>query len=83
VEKVMGTEPWKGKSLVEEGDDYPAVYISWDDAVAFCKKLSDKEGRTYRLPTEAEWWEQHVRCCQFQQRGDLQRLRPVSIASVT
>ncbi|MFM8477617.1 MAG: formylglycine-generating enzyme family protein, partial [Planctomycetaceae bacterium] len=53
--KVMGTEPWKGKSLVEEGDDYPAVYISWDDAVAFCKKLSDKEGRTYRLPTEAEW----------------------------
>ncbi|MFM8477735.1 MAG: formylglycine-generating enzyme family protein [Planctomycetaceae bacterium] len=53
--KVMGTEPWKGKDYVQEGDDYPAVYVSWGDAVAFCKKLSAKEGKTYRLPTEAEW----------------------------
>ena len=29
--------------------------VSWDDAVAFCKWLSRKEGKTYRLPTEAEW----------------------------
>lgn len=29
--------------------------ISWEDAVAFCIWLSKKEGRTYRLPTEAEW----------------------------
>jgi formylglycine-generating enzyme required for sulfatase activity len=35
--KVLATEPWKGQSFVQEGDDYPAVYISWDDAVAFCK----------------------------------------------
>src|SRR6185437_15726349 len=28
--------------------------ISWEDAVAFCTWLSKKEGRTYRLPTEAE-----------------------------
>ena len=53
--KVMGTEPWKGQDYVQEGDDYPAVYISWDDAVEFCKKLSAKENRVYRLPTEAEW----------------------------
>ena len=51
----MGTEPWKGEDYVREGDDYPAVYVSWDDAAAFCKKLSAMEGRTYRLPTEAEW----------------------------
>jgi formylglycine-generating enzyme required for sulfatase activity len=53
--KVMGTEPWKGKEYVQEGDDYPAVYVSWDDAVEFCKKLSAMEGKVYRLPTEAEW----------------------------
>jgi len=53
--KVMGTEPWKGKTYVKEGDDYAAVYVSWDDAVEFCKKLSAMEGKVYRLPTEAEW----------------------------
>jgi len=53
--KVMGTEPWKGEGDVQEGDDYPAVYVSWDDAVEFCKKLSAMEGKVYRLPTEAEW----------------------------
>ena len=52
---VMGTTPWKGKGYVQEGSNYPATYVSWDDAVAFCKKLSDKEGKNYRLPTEAEW----------------------------
>jgi formylglycine-generating enzyme required for sulfatase activity len=29
--------------------------VSWNDAVAFCAWLSKKEGKTYRLPTEAEW----------------------------
>jgi formylglycine-generating enzyme required for sulfatase activity len=29
--------------------------VSWDDAQAFCKKLSEKEKVMYRLPTEAEW----------------------------
>jgi formylglycine-generating enzyme required for sulfatase activity len=53
--QIMGTEPWKGQSYVMEGDDYPAVYVSWYDAVEFCKKLSDIEGKAYRLPTEAEW----------------------------
>ena len=57
---VMGTEPWKGKSYVTEGADYPATYISWDDAVEFCRRLSAlpeerAAGRVYRLPTEAEW----------------------------
>jgi formylglycine-generating enzyme required for sulfatase activity len=52
---VMGTEPWKGKVYVKEGPDYAATYVSWNDAVAFCKQMSEKEGKTYRLPTEAEW----------------------------
>jgi len=36
-------------------DEHPVVDVSWNDAVAFCQWLSKKEGRTYRLPTEAEW----------------------------
>src|ERR1700735_873414 len=40
------------------GSSYYAPYasgVSWNDAVAFCKWLSAKERKTYRLPTEAEW----------------------------
>jgi len=39
----------------EQSDEHPVVNVSWNDAVAFCKWLSKKEGKTYRLPTEAEW----------------------------
>ncbi len=39
----------------EQTDEHPVVVVSWNDAVAFCKWLSAKEGRSYRLPTEAEW----------------------------
>lgn len=39
----------------EQGDDHPVVCVTWDDAVMFCKWLSQKEGNAYRLPTEAEW----------------------------
>jgi uncharacterized protein (TIGR02996 family) len=39
----------------EQGDDEPAVCLAWDDAVAYCRWLSDADGREYRLPTEAEW----------------------------
>jgi formylglycine-generating enzyme required for sulfatase activity len=53
--EVMGTEPWKGAQFVKEGPNYAATWVSWDDAVAYCEKLSQKESKTYRLPTEAEW----------------------------
>jgi formylglycine-generating enzyme required for sulfatase activity len=52
---VMGTTPWKGRTIAKEGDSYVATYVSWNDAQAFCKKLSDNENATYRLPSEAEW----------------------------
>ncbi len=35
--------------------DHPVVYVSWNDATAYCEWLSQKEGKKYRLPTEAEW----------------------------
>jgi formylglycine-generating enzyme required for sulfatase activity/serine/threonine protein kinase len=39
----------------EQTDDHPAVCVSWNDARAFCDWLSKKEGKTYALPTEAQW----------------------------
>ena len=41
--------------LYGEGDDHPMYYVSWDEAVEFCKKLSQKTGKTVSLPTEAQW----------------------------
>ena len=45
--------PWAPGWKIEK--NHPVVYVSWNDATAFCKWLSKKEGKTYRLPTEAEW----------------------------
>ena len=39
----------------EQTDEHPVTCVSWHDARALCDWLSDKEGRPYRLPTEAEW----------------------------
>jgi sulfatase modifying factor 1 len=36
-------------------DDEAVVGVTWQDAMDFCKWLSDKEGQAYRLPSEAEW----------------------------
>ncbi len=39
----------------EQTDEHPVGLMSWNDAMAFCEWLSKKEGKKYRLPTEAEW----------------------------
>ena len=38
-----------------DSDNYPVLGINWDAATAYCNWLSAKTGKTYRLPTEAEW----------------------------
>ncbi|MDB9537926.1 SUMF1/EgtB/PvdO family nonheme iron enzyme [Dolichospermum planctonicum CS-1226] len=38
-----------------KGNNRPVETVSWDDAVTFCQKLSQKTGKNYRLPSEAEW----------------------------
>jgi formylglycine-generating enzyme required for sulfatase activity len=40
---------------VDETDESPVVNVSHNDALAFCEWLTKKEGKQYRLPTEAEW----------------------------
>ena len=49
-EAVMGSDPRN-----QQGDDFPVELLSWDDVQEFIVKLNQKTGKTYRLPTEAEW----------------------------
>ena len=46
---------FRSKHELSKSYDQAAIYISWNDAKAFCDWLSKKEGKPYRLPTEAEW----------------------------
>lgn len=59
---VMGTSLAAQRDSIEpewdfvgEGDNYPMYYVSWEDASKFCQKLSEKTGKKYVLPTEAQW----------------------------
>ncbi len=73
-EKVMGKNPshFQGDKVAErhpqtgrvvktvDSSNHPVGSVSWEDAVAFCQRLSElpeekNAGRVYRLPTEAEW----------------------------
>jgi formylglycine-generating enzyme required for sulfatase activity len=61
--QVMGENPSKFRGYQVSGrdsSDFPVEQVSWQDAIEFCKRLSElpeekKAGRVYRLPTEAEW----------------------------
>jgi eukaryotic-like serine/threonine-protein kinase len=48
---IMGNNP----AFFKGNDKLPVEQVSWLDALDFCQKLSQKTGRTYRLPSESEW----------------------------
>lgn len=43
------------RARFKTGDDFPVEQVSWNDIQNYLKRLSQMTGRTYRLPTEAEW----------------------------
>jgi len=45
----------EGKKRHMNTNKYPVIFVSWNDANAYCRWLSQKTGYNYRLPTEVEW----------------------------
>lgn len=66
-QKIMGTTIYHQRDLAQQdlngtklqmcgvGNDYPMYYVNWNEAQAFCSRLSAITGKTYVLPTEAQW----------------------------
>ncbi|MBI3915626.1 MAG: formylglycine-generating enzyme family protein [Betaproteobacteria bacterium] len=55
--KAMNDDPrrdWRNPGFAQ-GDDHPAVCVSWDDAKAYAAWMARRTGKSYRLLTEAEW----------------------------
>ncbi len=55
--KCVGRRPqynWQNVGFPQT-DQHPVVNVTWNDAVVFCNWLGQKEGKRYRLPSEAEW----------------------------
>ncbi len=50
-----GHRKLRGKEGFSFEDNEAVAFVNWHDATAFCRWLSAREGRPYRLPTEAEW----------------------------
>jgi formylglycine-generating enzyme required for sulfatase activity len=46
---------WEEEGPPEGKEDHPVVYVTWDDAMAYCQWLTEETGRLYTLPSEAEW----------------------------
>ena len=52
VPSIMG---WDGQRVPKGFGNYPVAGITWNEALAYCEWLTEKTGRQYSLPTEAEW----------------------------
>jgi len=55
VDAITGPTPVYGDLTMGYGKKHPAMGMTWHNAMTFCRWLSKKTGKEYRLPTEAEW----------------------------
>ncbi|MGE0918326.1 formylglycine-generating enzyme family protein [Trichlorobacter lovleyi] len=54
---VMGNNPseFKSDKVGEDSRNFPVENVSWEDVQQFISRLEERDGKKYRLPTEAEW----------------------------
>jgi formylglycine-generating enzyme required for sulfatase activity len=55
VNAITGPTPVYGDMTMGYSKKHPAIGMTWHNAMTFCKWLSQKTGKKYRLPTEAQW----------------------------
>jgi len=55
VDAITGPTPVYGDLTMGYGKKHPAIGMTWHNATTFCRWLSKKTRKEYRLPTEAEW----------------------------
>jgi len=55
VDAITGPTPVYGDMTMGYEETHPAMGMTWHNAMTFCRWLSKKTGKEYRLPTEAEW----------------------------
>ena len=55
VDAITGPTPVYGDLTMGYGQKHPAIGMTWHNAMTFCRWLSKKTGKEYRLPTESEW----------------------------
>ncbi len=55
VDAITGPTPVYGDMTMGYSKKHPAIGMTWHNAMTFCRWLSQKTGKKYRLPTEAEW----------------------------
>jgi formylglycine-generating enzyme required for sulfatase activity len=55
VQAITGPTPVYGDMTMGYSKRHPAIGLTWHNAMTFCRWLSQKTGKKYRLPTEAEW----------------------------
>jgi formylglycine-generating enzyme required for sulfatase activity len=55
VDAITGPTPVYGDMTMGYAEKHPAIGMTWHNAMTFCRWLSKKTGKVYRLPTESEW----------------------------